>query len=118
MKTFLAVYTGTDEARLRSGWDALSEEKRNERIAAGMKAWGEWTAKHAAAIVENGGPLGRTKRVTKEGVADIRNNMAAYVTIRADSHEAAARLFGSHPHFTIFPGDGVEIMEVLPVPGQ
>jgi len=28
-------------------------------------------------------------------------------------HEAAAKLFQSHPHFTIFPGDAVEVMECL-----
>ena len=29
-----------------------------------------------------------------------------------------AKLFEKHPHFTIFPGDSVEIMECLPIPGQ
>ena len=32
--------------------------------------------------------------------------------------EAAAKLFERHPHFTIFPGDSVEIMECVPLPGQ
>jgi hypothetical protein len=27
-------------------------------------------------------------------------------------------MFEKHPHFSIFPGDSVEIMEVLPIPGQ
>jgi hypothetical protein len=44
--------------------------------------------------------------------------MAGYIVIEAESHDAAARLFVNHPHFTIFPGDSVEIMEVLPIPGQ
>ena len=30
---------------------------------------------------------------------------------------AAAKLFENHPHFTIFPGESVEIMPVLPIPG-
>jgi hypothetical protein len=38
--------------------------------------------------------------------------------VRADSHEAAARIFEGHPHFMIFPGDGIEVMECLPIPGQ
>jgi hypothetical protein len=42
--------------------------------------------------------------------------MAGYVILEAESHEAAARLFENHPHFTIFPGERVEIMECLPVP--
>jgi hypothetical protein len=31
---------------------------------------------------------------------------------------AAARMFEMHPHFAIFPGDSVEIMECLPIPGR
>lgn len=33
-----------------------------------------------------------------------------------ESHEEAAKLFISHPHFKIFPGESVEIMECLPMP--
>jgi len=35
------------------------------------------------------------------------------MVVRADSHEAAARLFENHPHMTPFPCDGVEAMPVL-----
>ena len=38
------------------------------------------------------------------------------MAVRADSHEAAAKLFENHPHFTIFPGESVEVMPVLPIP--
>ena len=61
-------------------------------------------------------PLGPTKRVSAEGIAEARNQVTAYVIVRAESHEAAARMFEEHPHFTIFPGDAVEIMECLPIP--
>ena len=81
-----------------------------------MAAWKSWAEKHQAAIVDQGAPLGRTKRVSTDGIGDIRNNMTAYTIVRADSQEAAARLFEQHPHFTIFPGDGVEVMECLPLP--
>jgi hypothetical protein len=43
--------------------------------------------------------------------------LSAYTVVRAESHEAAARMFEKHPHFTNFPGDSVEIMPVLPIPG-
>ena len=115
MKRFLAVYTGSPEAR--AAWDQLPEAERQRREAAGMAAWRAWAAKHAAVISEMGGPLGRTKLVAKGGIADIRNAMAAWTVVQAESHEAAARLFVDHPHFTIFPGAGVEVMEVMPVPG-
>jgi hypothetical protein len=64
-----------------------------------------------------GGPLGKTKKVTQRGAEDTSNNMGAFMVVHADSHEAAAKLFEEHPHFTIFPGDSVEIMPVLPIPG-
>ena len=114
MKTFLAVYTGTP-AKLEA-WQQLDEQERKKREAAGMKAWMDWGTANAASIVEQGAPLGKTKRTASDGVSDIRNNLAAYTIVRAESHEAAAKLFVDHPHFTIFPGDAVEIMECLPMP--
>jgi hypothetical protein len=42
--------------------------------------------------------------------------VTAYVLIEAESHDAAAQLFANHPHFSIFPGQSVEIMECLPMP--
>lgn len=116
MKKFLAIYTGTPAGRER--WNALSDTDRKQREAQGMRAWSAWVATHQAAIVENGGPLGKTKRIDQGGVSDIRNSIAAYTVVEADSHEAAAKMFEGHPHFAIFPGDGVEVMEVLPVPSM
>ena len=69
-----------------------------------------------AAIVGMGGPLGKTKKVSEHGIEDITNLMSAYTIVRANSHGAAAKLFENHPHFTIFPGDSVEVMPVLPIP--
>jgi hypothetical protein len=114
MKKFLAIYTGNADGRAR--WNQLSETERKSRESSGMQAWAAWMDKNKGAIVETGSPLGKTKRVERGGVEDIRNTMAAYSVVQADSHEAAAKLFEGHPHFTIFPGDGVEIMEILPVP--
>ena len=116
MKRYLAVYTGTTSAQERSGWDKLSDAERTKRMQEGMKAWMAWGEKHKAAIVENGAPLGKTKRTGLNGVTDIKNAIAGYVVVQAESHEAAAKMFEGHPHFTIFPGDSVEIMEVLPIP--
>lgn len=115
MKRFMAVYVGSPAAM--SKWDKLSDAERKERQATGMKAWQDWAAMHRASIVEGGGPLGKTKRADAKGISDARNNMAAYVIVQAESQEAAAKLFLNHPHFTVFPGDAVEIMECLPVPG-
>jgi phosphoketolase len=106
MAKFMAIYTGQPGA---TPPDAAT-------VAKGGQAWGEWMARNAGRIVESGGPLGKTKKVSSAGIADTRNNIAAYVIVEADDHEAAARLFEGHPHFAIFPGDGVEVMPVMPIP--
>ena len=117
MKRFLAVYIGTEEAMERSGWKQLDAKTRAARDAEGVDAWMKWGEQNAARIVDVGAPLGKTKRVSAEGVKDLENTLTGYVIVEAESHEAAAKLFERHPHFTIFPGDSVEIMECLPLPG-
>lgn len=114
MKKFLAIYLGTTASMAK--WQDLSEAARQEKEAAGMKAWGAWAEKHSQSILEMGAPLGKTKHVDPKGVSDIRNAMTAYTVVQAESHEAAAKMFLDHPHFMIFPGDAVEIMECLPLP--
>ena len=115
--TYLAVFLGSKTSPGRAAWDALPEAERRAQEGAGIAAWKAWIEKHHAAIVAMGGPLGKTKKVTQRGIDDASNAMAAFTVVRADSHEAAAKLFEKHPHFAIFPGDAVEIMPVLPIPG-
>ena len=67
MKRFLAIYMGTAYARSSSQWDKLDASKRQALEAQGMQAWMEWGAANAAAIVDQGSPLGKTKRASKEG---------------------------------------------------
>ena len=115
--TFLAVFLGSKTNAKMAAWNALPEAERRGKEQQGIAAWKAWVEKHQAAIVELGGPLGKTKRVDLSGVADISNELGAFTVVRAASHEAAAKMFENHPHFAIFPGDRVEIMPVLPIPG-
>jgi len=115
--TFLAVFLGGKSNAKMAEWNALPEAERNARQQQGMAAWKAWAEKHHAAIVEMGGPLGKTKKVDPKGVADISNPLTAITVVRAASHEAAAKMFEGHPHFSIFPGEAIEIMPVLPIPG-
>jgi hypothetical protein len=116
MKSYLAVFTGSPTAMAR--WETIPEGERKRRQAEGVAAWKKWAAENAASIVEMGGPLSRTKLISASGISDIRNNLAAFTVVRAESQDAAARLFLNHPHFTMFPGEGVEVMEVLPIPTE
>lgn len=115
--TYLAVFTGGPQSPRMAQWNALGDAEKQARQKDGIAAWQAWMKKHEAAVVGPGGPLGKTKRVSPKGIEDASNPMSAFVIVRADSPEAAAKLFEGHPHFTIFPGDGVDVMPVLPVPG-
>jgi len=116
--TYLAVFLGggTNSAK-RAAWDALPEAERNAKMQQGMAAWKAWIDKHQSAIVQMGGPLGKTRKVDSRGVAEVTNLLTAFTVVRAASHEAAAKMFEGHPHFSIFPGEAIEIMPVLPIPG-
>ena len=114
MKNYLAVFTGTKEAR--ANWDKLDEATRKQREREGIAAWHKWMQDHAADVVETGSPLGKTKRIDAKGISDTKNESTAYTIVQAESHEAAAELFANHPHFMIFPGQSVEVMECLPLP--
>jgi hypothetical protein len=46
-------------------------------------------------------------------VADVVNELTVFVVVRAASHEAAAKLFESHPHFMIFSCNCVDVMPLL-----
>jgi hypothetical protein len=115
--TFLAVFLGSKTSPQWAAWNALSEADRRAKEQQGMAAWKAWVEKHQASIVAMGGPLGKTKKVDLSGIADISNEIGAFTVVRAGSHEAAAKLFENHPHFAIFPGERVEIMPILPIPG-
>ncbi|HMU52135.1 MAG TPA: hypothetical protein PKA13_20325 [Geminicoccaceae bacterium] len=114
MPRFLAVYTMKPEdlARFRS----LPKSEQSAIDAIGLKQWVDWEDRNAASFPDRGGMVGKTKRVTRDGIADAVNPFCGYIVVEAESVEAAARLFENHPHFTVFPGDGVDIMPFVTGP--
>ena len=114
--TYLAVFTGSRTSPRWRAWETLSAAERQTKEQAGLAAWTAWTEQYREAIVVPGGPLGEAQHIDGEGRRDLSNTLCAFVVVRADSPEAAAQMFAQHPHFTIFPGDAVEVMPILPVP--
>jgi hypothetical protein len=115
--TYLAVFLGNKTSPRRKAWDAMPDDERRAKEQEGLASWKAWVEKHQDAVVYEGGPLGKTKRTSRNGVADVANELAVFMVVRAATHEAAAKMFEGHPHFTIFPGEAVEVMPLLPVPG-
>ena len=109
MKQFLAMFLGTPKKMQDWKPDQATMQK-------GMEAWMKWAIDHKGDIVNMGSPLGKTKKVSNAGIEDTHNEMGAWVVVQAASQEEAAKMFEGHAHFTIFPGDRVEVMECLPMP--
>jgi hypothetical protein len=116
--TYLAVFLGSKTSARMKAWMALPEAERRAKEQEGIATWKAWVERHQAAVSAIGGPLGKTKKITERGIEDVSNEMGAFMVVRAPSHAAAAKLFENHPHFTIFPGEAVEVMPVLPIPGN
>ena len=112
MKKFVCLFMGSANATRGPG------DMKPDEIAKGMAAWTKWMSDHAKHIVDHGGPLGKTLKTSKSGVHPASNLVGGYVVVHAETQEAAAKMFEHHPHFTIFPGEGVEVMEVMPIPGS
>ena len=114
MPRFLAVYTMQQDAV--TSFRRLPKAEQDAIDAAGLKRWTEWQSANAAAIVDQGGMVGKTTRVTKDGIAPATNQFCGYLIVEAETAEAAASLFENHPHFSVFPGDGVDIMPFVTEP--
>jgi hypothetical protein len=116
MKKFLVLYR-MDMAEMQKMMASTSEEDRKKSMA----KWESWMKKNMkknmASMADQGGPVGKTKRVASSGISDSRNDIGGYSIVQADSQEAAARLFADSPHLTM-PGATAEVMEIMPMPGR
>ena len=110
---YLAVFTSNKTSPRWRAWYAMSDAERRAKDEVGLAALKAWDEKHRDVIVYEGGPLGPTKRTSRDGVADVVNELTVFVVVRAPSHEAAAKMFEGHPHITIFPCDAVDVMPLL-----
>jgi hypothetical protein len=111
---YLAVFTSDKTGPKWRAWRPMSEAEQTETARLGVAAVAEWEEAHRDSIVFQGCPLGPIKRLGDDGaMTDVVNLLTIFMVVRADSHEAAARLFEGHPHMSIFVCDGVEVMPIL-----
>ena len=111
---YLAVFTMDKTGPRWAAWHAMTKAQQDETAARGIAAIGAWEEAHRDDILYVGGPLGPTLRIEADGsVGAVVNVLTVFMVVTAASHEAAVRLFDGHPHMSIFPCDGVEVMPVL-----
>src|SRR6266849_3108065 len=93
MKKFLVLYKAPP-----SSFEQM-KKATPEQQKAGMEAWMGWSKKAAGSIVDMGGPLGKSMRVTKGGASEATNDLGGFSIMQADSKEALAAQMKDHPHF-------------------
>lgn len=109
MAKFLAVYRAPIEGL--EAWAKTDPQVRQAEEKKMQAEWGAWMAAHQESFSGPTAGIGKTKRVTKDGVVDTKNDLMLYSIVEAESHEAAAALFENHPHFGI-PDGSIDVMPI------
>jgi hypothetical protein len=111
MKKFLVLYKAPTAA-FEKMMKATPEQQK-----AGMDAWMTWSKKAASSIVDMGGPLGKSMRVSQGGASPVTNDLGGYSIMQAESKEVLAESLKGHPHF-MMPDGTIEVVEVGSIPGM
>ena len=115
MKKFLVLYMAPSKSLEEWMKQAESVRKADEDK---MKAqWDAWMAEHSASLPGPTAGAGKTKRVTKGQVSDVKNDVMLVSILEAESQEAVADAFKDHPHFGI-PGAWIDVMPMNDVSGM
>ena len=108
MTKFMVLYRSSTSAR-----DQMANATP-EQMKAGMEAWMQWAAKAGDAVVDLGAPL--TPAHIGPGSSDA-GEISGYSIMQADSAEALGGVLDGHPHLSM-PGNSIEVLEMLSMPGM
>lgn len=115
MKKFIVLYMAP--AASLEEWMKQDESVRKADEEKMMTEWNAWMAEHGAMLNGPTSGAGKTKRVTKGLVSDVKNDVMLVSTLEAESQEAVAEAFVNHPHFGI-PGGWIDIMPLNDLSGM
>jgi hypothetical protein len=108
------VYSMATFVLLYSGGGMPQGEAETKKV---MEAWGQWSGKHAEAIVDLGNPFGPVaKTITADGkVTDgsAGTRLTGYSIIKADSVDKAVAIAKECPVF--LSGDRISLLETFDV---
>jgi hypothetical protein len=87
-----------------------------EQAQAGMDAWMGWAGRAGSALTDMGAPCQYAATVgatypSSEGF------IGGYSIVEADSLDAAKALLEGHPHLMMGEGAGIDVHELLEMPG-
>ncbi len=110
MSKYLLLYRSTVPA---------AEQMSNatpEQAQAGMELWMSWAGRVGDAMVDMGAPANNVGSVGAAPTGDAF--VGGYSILEADSVEALKALLEGHPHLQMGPEAGIDVLELLPTPGQ
>jgi len=109
MTKFMVLYRSSTSAR-----DQMADATP-EQMKAGMEAWMQWAAKAGDAVVDLGAPLAPAAHVGPG--SSSAGEISGYSIMQADSAEAIGGVLDGHPHLNM-PGNSIEVLEMLSMPGM
>lgn len=73
-----------------------------------------WMERYGDKIKYNGSSLNdKTIAINSNGLYELPSTIGKFIIVVAQSQPEAAKMFLDHPHFAIFPGDGVDVLELV-----
>lgn len=112
MKRYMALYLAPASAVRQMMKAATPDQMKAE-----MEVWAKWMRKNEKAIVDQGAPLGRTKRIAATGVSGTKNQITGYTVVQGKSHDSVAKIFQRHPHLR-WKGASIDLIEFFAMPGM
>jgi hypothetical protein len=112
MTKFIVLYQSSTSAQ------EMMAKSTPEQAKEGMDMWMAWAKKAGSAVVDLGAPLGNAAEVDKSGASSKgKTQVSGYSVMQAASLKDLARVLEGHPHFMV-PGNTIEVLEALPMPGM
>jgi hypothetical protein len=115
MQKFIALYC-MPVAGLEDWMKTPIEERKAQEDSLKIK-WDAWMTANKAMMAGPTAGVGKTKRITPEGVADAKNDIMMYSIVQGESSEEVAKAFEGHPHLEI-PGAWIDISTANSLPGM
>jgi hypothetical protein len=111
MSKFMVLYRSSTSAR-----DQMANATP-EQMQAGMEAWMAWAGKAGDAVVDLGAPLALATHVGPGSSVPGGEEISGYSILQADSAQALTAALDGHPHLQM-PGNSVDVLELLAMPGM
>jgi hypothetical protein len=111
MARFMVLYNSPESAA------DMMANATPEQMQEGMNAWMSWAQQCGDAIVDLGVPMQAGKHVESGSTSDSQSQASGYSILQADTLDAATAMLTGHPHLMV-PGNSIDVLELLPMPGM